>query len=66
VKTKRASARDLPGDIGQAFNLAGATTAAGWREAAEQNQSAEDRQAAARRQGDMFPDAEGYRSTHTP
>jgi hypothetical protein len=61
MRTKRHTvpARDLPGDVGRAFNLAGATTSDGWRDAAEQNQSAEDRQAAARRQGDMFPDVEG-------
>ena len=59
MKTKRPPARDLPGDIGQAFNLAGQDTADGWRDAADQNQSTQDRQAAARRQTDMFPDVEG-------
>ena len=61
MKTKQAPARDLPGEVGQAFNLAGQDTADGWRDAAEHNQSFEDRQAADRRQGDMFPDVEGHK-----
>ncbi len=61
MRTKRhtAAQHDLPGEPGQAFNLATQPTNDGWRDASDRNQSAADRQAAAARQGDMFLDAEG-------
>ena len=67
MRTKRhtAAQHDLPGEPGQAFNLATQPATDGWRDAEERNQSAEDRQAAAQRQGDMFPDAEGRRPFRT-
>jgi hypothetical protein len=63
VKPKRHTAPqfDLAGQVGQAFNLAGATTNDGWRDANDRDEAEADRLSAGARQGDMFPDAEGYR-----
>lgn len=61
MRTKHTTTADLPGEVAQAFNLAGQVTADGWRDQNDRDQLAYDRQAAAARQGDMFPDAEGFR-----
>lgn len=61
MRTKHTTTADLPGEVAQAFNLAGQDSNDGWRDANDLDQLAQYRQAAAARQGDMFPDAEGCR-----
>jgi hypothetical protein len=62
MKAKRHTApqHDLPGEPGQAFNLATQPTNDGWRDASDRDEAEADRLSAGARQGDMFPDAEGF------